>query len=180
MTRPRLILAIRCVTLLCVGALLLGSGWLYAGLASVLVGLMMPVFAVVSTTCPSVCSNMSASVSFTTTGITDAPSHACDCSHYNTTVVSIVKSGCIYTGRTTVDSLCGFFVEMTANFTASGGNSRVTLQADGSFFPGIASTGPISLGASALDCAGLSVSSGPATHTDGACLFSGINIAMVS
>jgi len=53
MTRARLILLIRGLTLLCVGALLCGSGWLYAGLASVLVGLMMPVFAAAVVNCGS-------------------------------------------------------------------------------------------------------------------------------
>lgn len=51
MTRTRLILLIRCVTLLGVGALLLDAGWLFAGASLVLVGLMMPVFAAANACC---------------------------------------------------------------------------------------------------------------------------------
>ncbi len=179
MTRPRLILLIRTVTLLAVGALLLGAGWLYAGLASVLVGLFMPVFATGSTTCPSVCSNMSASVSWTLSGVTDNSVPSCDCSPYNTTVVSTVVSSCRYDGNSAVNASCGFFIAYHSTFTISGGNSKVTSEADGSL-AGLANTGSINIGAGPLDCSELSISAAAATFTDGFCFFHGASIAMVS
>ncbi len=132
-----------------------------------------------STTCPSVCSNMPASVSWTLSGVTDNSVPSCDCSPYNATVVSTVVSSCRYDGNSAVNASCGFFIAYHSTFTISGGNSKVTSEADGSL-AGLANTGAINIGAGPLDCSGLSISAAAATFTDGFCFFHGASIAMVS
>lgn len=117
MTRTRLILAIRCVTLLAVGALLFGTGWLYEGAATMLVGLMMPVLS-----SGKVCAgcddplDTSLDLQIDIAGVVN--SFCSDCNNVNATYIldyNTVSDNCNYI-LITSKTLCGGSVTINVSF----------------------------------------------------------------
>lgn len=136
MTRTRLILLIRCVTLLGVGALLLDAGWLFAGASLVLVGLMMPVFAA-ATPCTAQCNSGTQGITNIQVDVTGVTNGICtDCANWNTSFLVPFVVTCSYSTSGGLITLCGTpnTGSLTFVWTATGGDI-ITLGDGGGALP---------------------------------------------
>lgn len=109
MTRPRLILLIRCAVLCCAGCAFLSVGFVLTGLSFLLVGLMMPVFAVGGTCLKCTAGTCHTSYQVVITGVV-AGSCGSDCTTLNGTfsVTGTCTAGVACQWSVSVAAVCGF------------------------------------------------------------------------
>ncbi len=158
-----------------------------ASFAWVPLGLFMPVFATGSTTCPTICSNepVASGVSMTLAGVANNGNPFCptQCPDYNRTMVTVGHGGpCFFEGFDSSNYGCVPFIAIIdAVFSTSGGNTRVGLSTNMNSFVGNATANVVVVGASPLDCTGLSVTSvSLSSFTNGACDLSAVTFTIVT
>jgi hypothetical protein len=154
----------------------------YGGFATTPLGLMMPVFAGSSSSCPTICSTVPNSVSVSFSGITTGG--FCDCSPFNAGVVFSSPPALTCSQGKTLALLSGFCLGVSGfasyNIVDSGGNIDVRTslgESSGSGTAGFASGAIVS---APTDCSALGTPSlSPTTHANGNCNYDGAGSSAV-